>query len=199
LAIPTKNRDYWQKVWISFKAGDKDSFEEIYNEFTDMLFAYGSKITSDRELLKDCIQDLFIDLHRYNLELRHPEYLEYYLLKSLKHSLARKIQQSRQIQYLPLENTATFNLKFNLEEDYLLNETEQSRRESLKKIIQSLDAPKRELLFLKFNSGLNYAEIGEMLNLKPETVKKQIYRLLQSIRQCFSSKIAEFFVICFNR
>lgn len=191
-----KNRDHWQQVWQSFRSGNADSFREIYNEFADALFTYGSKITPDRELLKDCIQDLFIDLYRYNLELRCPEYLEFYLYKTLKHLLIRKIRLGRQLQHLPAEDFTVFNLNFNFEEDYFQQESEMKRQESVKRILQNLDDTKRELIFLKFTSGLNYAEIGEILNLKPDTVKKQLYRLLQSLRENYSVKLMELFLMC---
>ena len=60
---------------MRFRSGDRNAFSEIYEEFSDNLFAYGSKITHDRELLKDCIQDVFYNLYQYNLKLDYPVYL----------------------------------------------------------------------------------------------------------------------------
>lgn len=52
MTIDPKNIEYWQLLWLKFKSGDRDSFEEIYQEFIDRLFAYGSKMTTDRELIR---------------------------------------------------------------------------------------------------------------------------------------------------
>ena len=60
-----KNREYWQRIWIRFKDGDLDAFGEIYEEYIDLMYDYGSKITQDKDLVKDCIQDLFVDLYKY--------------------------------------------------------------------------------------------------------------------------------------
>ena len=66
--IPSE-REYWQGIWEKFKYGDQKAFEIIYNEYVDVLFAYGSKITCDKSLVEDSIQDLFIDIYTYNIGL----------------------------------------------------------------------------------------------------------------------------------
>ena len=36
-----------------------NDFSHLYDEHIDNLFAFGSKFTTDREMIKDCIQDVF--------------------------------------------------------------------------------------------------------------------------------------------
>ena len=190
-----KNRDKWAGIWIRFREGDRSAFSEIYEEFIDTLFAYGSKITSNRELLKDCIQDVFFNLYRYNLNLNHPEYLEFYLFRSLRNEIIRKVKKQEKESELTDEGLFLFDLRFQAEQDSFDPETDEMRTDALRQILQSLDPQKRELLFLKFSTGLNNNEIGEMLGLNPETVKKQIYRLLQSLRSQIGSHFFELLVI----
>jgi len=187
------NRKYWQQVWDKFKAGDRYAFETIYNEFVDSLYAYGSKITSNKDLLEDSIQDLFIDIYKYGSKLKKPEYLEFYLFKTLKHIIFRKIKESRKLD-LTNDSFEAFNLKFSLEE---VSEKEilEKNIKLLQNEIKNLDDQKRELLFLKFNSGLTYKEIGEMLDLKPDTVKKQVQRLLKHIQNELGNSLFELFIL----
>lgn len=168
-------------IWNNFKAGDRTSFEMIYNEFSDVLFAYGSRILSDKELLKDSIHDVFVDIYRYGSELRNPESLEFYLFKTLKRNIIRKLKQAR-LTPLTDENITTFDLKFDLEDEIIQDDPDSDRLVLLQKFLQLLDHSQREILFLKFNSGLTYPEIGKLLNVKPDTVKKQVYRLLDHLR-----------------
>jgi RNA polymerase sigma factor (sigma-70 family) len=177
--VPDKN--YWKLIWNNFKAGDRTSFEMIYNEFSDVLFAYGSRILSDKELLKDSIHDVFVDIYRYGSELRNPESLEFYLFKTLKRNIIRKLKQAR-LTPLTDENITTFDLKFDLEDEIIQDDPDSDRLVLLQKFLQLLDHSQREILFLKFNSGLTYPEIGKLLNVKPDTVKKQVYRLLDHLR-----------------
>jgi RNA polymerase sigma factor (sigma-70 family) len=189
-----RNIDYWQFVWAKFRTGDRGSFEEIYNEFSDQLFAYGTKITSDRELVKDSIQDLFIDLYKYNPTIRNPELLQFYLYKSLKRSIIKRLQKEKRLQSIHPDYN-TFELTFYAETDDYEDDSKNRQMESLQKALKALDHKKRELLFLKFDSGLTYGEIGGLLNMKPDTVKKQVYRILHYLHDSFGSSLLELFFI----
>ncbi len=188
-------REYWQIIWDKFKSGDQKAFEIIYNEYVDVLYAYGSKMTSDKSLVEDSIQDLFIDIYTYNIGLRKPESLEFYFFKTLKRIIIRKIKEKHRFSY-PEHLLEQFDLCFRFEKEE--NEPLEEQLLLLQKELQQLDSKKRELIFLKFNSGLTYVEIGKLLELKPDTVKKQVARLLQFIRKNLGEEYLELFVLCFK-
>ncbi len=173
------NKEYWQIIWEKFRSGNRGAFETIYNEFIDALFSYGSRITSDKALLEDAIQDLFVDIYSYGSVLRKPESLEYYLFITLKRIIYKKLKEKNRFSH-PEHLVEQFELTFEIE----ANEQEIAD-DCLKKLrteLQNLDVKKRELLFLKFNSGLTYKEIGRFVKQSPGAVKKQVYRLLNTIR-----------------
>jgi RNA polymerase sigma factor (sigma-70 family) len=190
-----KDRTHWLNVWFRFRSGDQAAFSEIYEEFIDSLFAYGSKITRDRELVKDCIQDIFIDLQRLNPNLQHPEYIEFYLFKSLKNAIFQRFKENKKTDTLTIDEMVIFDLHFNIEQDVFDLESDQHRIEKLKIILQTLDPQKRELLFLKFTTGLNYIEIGQLLGMNPDTVKKQVYRTLDQLRSKYGNQLMELLMI----
>jgi RNA polymerase sigma-70 factor (ECF subfamily) len=193
-----RDRSQWLGVWKRFRSGDRYAFSEIYEEFADVLFAYGSKITNDRELLKDCIQDLFYNLYRYNIKLQNPENLEFYLFRSLKNDIIRKIRNNYQEASLTDAEMFQFELKFQAEQDTNDVESNELRVEALRKILQTIDPQKREILFLKFSTGLNYPEIGEIVGMNPDAVKKQVYRTLDSLREKFGDQLLALLMISFR-
>lgn len=193
-----RDRSQWLGVWKRFRSGDRYAFSEIYKEFADVLFAYGSKITNDRELLKDCIQDLFYNLYRYNIKLQNPENLEFYLFRSLKNDIIRKIRNNYQEASLTDAEMFQFELKFQAEQDTNDVESNELRVEALRKILQTIDPQKREILFLKFSTGLNYPEIGEIVGMNPGAVKKQVYRTLDSLREKFGDQLLALLMISFR-
>ena len=190
-----RDRSQWLGVWKRFRSGDRYAFGKIYEEFADVLFSYGSKITSDRELLKDCIQDLFYNLYRYNIQLQNPENLEFYLFRSLKNDIIRKIRNNYQESSLTDEGMFQFDLKFQAEQDVSDFESNELRVNALRKILQTIDPPKRELLFLKFSTGLNYSEIGELVGMTSDAVKKQVYRTLGNLRDKFGDQLLSLLMI----
>jgi len=190
-----RDKSQWIEVWRRFRSGDRYAFSEIYEAFADVLFAYGSKITHDRELLKDCIQDLFYNLYRYNIHLKNPESLEFYLFRSLKNDIIRKIRNKYQEASLTDEGLFQFDLRFQAEQDIHDAESNELRLNALRKILQTIDPPKRELLFLKFSTGLNYSEIGEIVGMNSDAVKKQVYRTIDSLRDKFGDKLLSLLMI----
>lgn len=189
------DKEYWQLIWNNFKLGDRNAFDTIYNEYVDTLFAYGSRITENRTLLEDSVHDLFIDVYSYGKGLRKPESLEYYLFKTFKRIIFRKLKETRRFDRSEglLDN---FDLKFSIETN---NKAQlEERLILLQNELQNLNAKKRELIFLKFNSALSYVEIGKLLGLKPDTVKKQVHRLLKHLREKMGEKIIGLFTMCYK-
>jgi RNA polymerase sigma-70 factor (ECF subfamily) len=188
----TDEKEYWDLIWEKFRSGDRRAFETIYSEFVDALFAYGLKMTPHRALVEDAIQDTFLDVYHYGSRLRKPESLEFYLYKTLKRIIIKKLKEKYRFTHAD-DFVAQFDLKFPLEETELEEMEEQTGM--LKNELKNLDAKRRELLFLKFNSGLTYNEIGELLDCKPDTVKKQVHRILKLLRGKLGEDFLELFVM----
>jgi RNA polymerase sigma factor (sigma-70 family) len=188
-----ENKFHWLKVWIQFKDGDQSAFEEIYSEYVETLFNFGLKLTSDQGLVKDSIQDLFINLFRYNINLKKPESIEFYLFKSLKRLITKKLKKKSKLEEIDFK---IFDLKFDFENEYIQNEIELQKLKQLEESLNKLSLKNRELLFYKFNSNLSNREIGDILGEKPDTVRKRISRIIQGIREDFKHSIPDIFILC---
>lgn len=96
---------------------------------------------------------------------------------------------------MAVEEMVDFDLQFTIEQDSLDLESKSLRVEKLKRILQTLNPQKRELLFLKFTTGLNYVEIGHVLGMNADTVKKQVYRTLDQLWAKYGSQLMELMMI----
>ncbi len=186
----------WTIIWQDFKKGSNRAFETIYYQHIDVLYRYGSKITSDKDLVKDCIQQLFLELYTSKGKLTDPENLEFYLLKSLKHILMRKISMEKRTSLFE-NDKAGFQIEPDVENKWITSEQEQLKIDLLNEALQSLEPAKKELLFLKFYSGLTNQQIGSLTGQRPETVQKQIYRILRTLQVTFVERFLEFFHMFF--
>lgn len=172
-------QEYWLIIWEKFRHGDRQAFETLYNEYVNELFSYGMRFIHDKELVKDSIQDVFLSMYNYSSQLKNPDSLRFYIYKTLKNSIVRKVKEKNRFQnHYGFEDI--FDLKFPLED--IDNHVLEENLSILQNELSNLDAKKRELIFLKFNSGLTYKEIGELLNCNAETVKKQVQRILKFLR-----------------
>ena len=50
-----------KELWIDFLSGEKEAFKTIYEKYFPELFNYGCYFLDDEDLVKDCIQDLFVN------------------------------------------------------------------------------------------------------------------------------------------
>ena len=64
------------KLWSALRSGDKDAFIELYDKFYQRLYIYGFKIARNKELVKDCIQDMFLEIWKKRDNLPKVESLE---------------------------------------------------------------------------------------------------------------------------
>ena len=49
-------------MWAEFIGGSKTAFDFLYDKYFSLLYGYGMQFCTDKSLIKDCIQDLFIEL-----------------------------------------------------------------------------------------------------------------------------------------
>ena len=171
----------------------------LYNEYVDLLFSYGSKITDDEDILKDSIQQLFLELYLSGKKLANPDNLKFYLLKALKIIIINEIRKSKKYSTLEIVTSMSFKLELDPENEWINSEEKQQKIEVLQKKLTKLTPEKRELLFLKFYSGLNNQEIGLFLGLKPETVKKRIYRLIKQFQVDFQKITFNMLSLFYNK
>ena len=68
----------------NFINGDTTAFSKLYNLHVNLLYNYGCKLTTDVELLKDCIQEVFIKIYNKRTELDTVANFKSYIIISLK-------------------------------------------------------------------------------------------------------------------
>ncbi|HEY9488870.1 MAG TPA: sigma factor, partial [Chryseosolibacter sp.] len=76
-------------IWKAFKKGSKEAFATIYKEHVRDLLNYGYKVTSDRRLIEDSIQDLFFELWKNRSGLSDTDSIRFYLFRALRYKIVR--------------------------------------------------------------------------------------------------------------
>ena len=170
----------WEQI---VQKDDKESFAELYNLFIDDLYRYGSKLSSDDDLVKDSIQEVFLDLYDKRKKSNINRNLRLYLIVALKRVLIRKLQKYRRLEKRQINDVDMFEVQYSFEEEYMEEEASNMVLEKVKKIITDLPAKQKEIIYLRFNLSLEYAEISSMLGISIESVRKQVYRAIKSVRE----------------
>jgi RNA polymerase sigma factor (sigma-70 family) len=183
-------------IWKSFQAGNSEAFAYIYNLHLDSLFRYGTKLCDDDDLVKDAIQEVYLDLYlKKEKNNSNPQHLKFYLLLSLKHNLVKKLQKRRRMVNDDSDGELSFEPEYSIEHNIIEEEQNRELSEKLKKIIQQLPARQKEALYLRFNESMEYDEISRILNISVESARKQVYRALKTVREIMEKETLYLFFL----
>ena len=178
-------------VWQSFISGDKEAFAQIYNLYLNELYRYGTKLCMDESLVKDAIQEVYIDLYlKRERNHCHPGNLKFYLILALKRNLIKKLKFNRRIHDMDSEYELLFEPVYSIEKIIVEQEEDEEKAESVIKALNQIPPKQKEAVYLRFNESLEYSEIAEIMGISVESVRKQVYRALKTVRDTCERRMA---------
>jgi RNA polymerase sigma-70 factor (ECF subfamily) len=178
---PRSDRDLWR----AFKSGDRGAFVSIYNLYFDKLYGYGHQFTADTDLIKDCIQDLFIDLDRTRARLSDTHSIQFYLFKSLKRSIIRKIKvgQRDNQRNAEAELGKEFHVELSAEQKMISQRISEEQKERLNHALQELTGRQREIIYYFYYESFSMEQIRELMDFQSvKAAQNLLYRAIKVLR-----------------
>ena len=171
--------------WNIMINGDKEAFLEIYHECYRSLFHYGFSLTANRELTKDCIQELFMDVWNTRPVLnKEVSNVQSYLFTWLRRKISRKKlllnRQEKSYQQSGEENNCN---EFCYEELLIAFQQTEEKKEQLTRALTTLTKRQLQIIRLKFFDDLSYDEISEKTSLTTRSIYNIIYEALHRLRE----------------
>lgn len=178
-----------ESIWKKFQNGDENALSAIYKAYADELYSYGLKLTTDEPLVKDCIQEVFIELINRRKALIVTSCIHVYLFKSFRNKLFEELRSSNRRQDIlkllyPKENI----VEDHAEQTMIEYEERQSVQKDICSAMDRLTDRQKEVIFLKYTKGFKYQEIAELLGIDKTSVCTLLYRSIKSIRKTFLEK-----------
>ena len=133
----------------SFQAGNMAAFSQLYNLHINVLFNYGLKLTIDKELLKDCIHDIFVKLYTKKDELGTIDNLRSYLFISLKNKLCDELRRRMYMSDTAIEDVNAV-APTDVEDDYMEEEQRKNEFSLVRRLLDQLSPRQREALTLYY-------------------------------------------------
>ena len=165
-------------LWKAFCSGDERAFSLIYNQYVQDLFNFGFQLSKNRELTKDIIQDVFIDL-RCAKQLREVTSIKSYLFKCFYTEWIRRSKQAAR--FSPLNDHYSVTMSF--EDKLIADQTVLAKQELLKSRLNMLTNKQRKAVMLFYFEGFTYSQLAEALGLKGvKSARKLIYRALTRLK-----------------
>ena len=170
-------------VWRHFRNGDPAALARIFNEHYESLYFYGKKLGGDEDLVKDCVQNLFLKMWTSRQKLSAIKSVRPYLLKSLRRHIGDCMLSRSREKTLQQQFTGEFEVTFSHEDFLIALQTSQEQSQALVSSLNLLPARQREAIFLRFYETLDYEKIAEVMNLNVQSVRNLIYQSLKSIKE----------------
>ena len=173
-------------IWNKFRKGNDLYFKEIYQTHIKYLLQYGLKFTNDREFVKDCIHDLFVDLYSHRETLGETNKIRPYLFICLKRKIIRSLRQTQNNISLNIEELP-FLVDYSLEKNIDFEETEQLKKKLLSEALNNLSSRQKEVIYLRFIEELEYEEISQLLEINYQSARNLIHRAIEQLREIITS------------
>ena len=166
---------------LAFEEGDATAFSKLYDLNVNLLFSYGCKLTTDRELLKDCIHDVFVKMYTKKEELKHVENFKSYLFISLRNRLCDEVRKRLYVSDAKVEELNPVSCE-DVENNYLEREREHVNNKLVKHLLAQLSPRQRETLILYYIEERKYEDICQIMNMNYQSVRNLMHRGLSKLK-----------------
>lgn len=169
-----------EAVWQSFQAGDKQAYAVLYQRYFEILYRASLRITADRELVKDCIHDLFVTIWKNRDNLSQPNSVKAYLLSAIQRKLKRQTTRlrSHQNDMEKIKTPPTSNCR---EDQLIEDQTEIEQKYIVDKALNSLTKREREAIYLKFYGNMSYKEVAEVMAIRVDSIYNLISKSIETL------------------
>ncbi len=174
------------EIWQMFKNGHEGAFKFIYEKYAGQLLSYGIRLTGNREVIKDTIQDLFIEL-RNSRNLSDTDCIKFYLLKALRFKIIHALKkQNGKNRLFRNHDGFSFQIEVSHEVKIINRQIEEEKKERLERSLLKLNSRQREAIYYFYYENMSYAQVASLMGFaNVKSVRNLIYKSLDIIRKDF--------------
>ena len=170
--------------WEKFVSGNDEAYAYFYRKYAATLYSYGMRFTSNGELVKDCIHDVFVKLYGRRAKLSHVNQVQAYLLGALKNELYTIFRKDKTA-YCIDSIEPVFCIDYTAEERLIAEEQEVEEQQRLRRILDTLSPRQKEVIYYRFIRGMELEEICKLMGVNYQSLQNLIQRSIRKIKTTF--------------
>jgi RNA polymerase sigma-70 factor, ECF subfamily len=166
-----------EDVMLEVRNGEVEMLGVLFDRYQAPLFNFYAKMTQDRTVSEDLVQEVFLRILRYRQTYRPGTNFRawmYQIARNTRIDQVRKVRPESPFTSEPLAPTTFADSAQQLQEAALLQTA-----------LMHLPEDKREILILSRFQELKYDEIALLLGCEVGAVKVRVHRALQQLREIF--------------
>jgi RNA polymerase sigma-70 factor (ECF subfamily) len=154
--------------------GCEDAFAALYDRYGRPLYRVAWTLLRSRQDAEDAVQEVFLGLVRARAALGRVENLRAYLFSALRHAVARQGARRKAVTLPAADPPAR--------DAHPEGDVDPEIFRLLEVGLAALPAPQREVLSLKIDGGLTFAEVAAVLGIRPKTAASRYRYALEKLR-----------------
>lgn len=158
--------DQQLKVHLNaMKSGDKEAFSAVYTELKTPVYTVLVRLTGDRQLSEDLLQEVFLRLYRQPPDAEKPRAYVFRMARNLAIDALRQKQPCDPLEdhTLPIDSDPTLKL-------------------DLERAFAGLAVGERQLVALHLSAGLTFREVAAIVERPLGTVLWQYRKAIEKLR-----------------
>lgn len=163
-----------------YRNGVDGSFSKLYNLYAVSLLNYGMCLTSNKELVKDCVHDVFVKL-MVKCRQKKIEKIGSYLFISLRNRLLDEFRKDSFNCDTPIADVH-MGKEESAESSYIKMEQENVTHSNVEILLNVLTPRQRKAFQLYFIDQRKYEDICEILNMSYPCVRNLVHRGMLKLR-----------------
>jgi RNA polymerase sigma-70 factor (ECF subfamily) len=166
-----------EDVMLQVRNGEVEMLGVLFDRYQTLLYNFYTKMTQDRAVSEDLVQEVFLRILRYRQTYRPGTQFRTWMYQIARNTRLDQVRKTRPETSLVSEPVARTSRCDSAEQ---LQETE-----TLRRALMQLPEDKRELLVLTRFQELKYEQIAKLLGCEVGAVKVRVHRALQQLREVF--------------
>ncbi len=175
-----------EDISAGLKAGDESVLGYVYSQHVHDLYRFGNQIIQNKEMVKDCIQNVFAGLVKNKKSLDGIHSIKSYLFKSLYREITEQAKKDRKyfLGHPLLETQKGFEIDLSCESRMIADDHQRSVMHKIKEELSKLSKKQKKAILLYYYEGMSQGEVAELMSLKDKnSVTKLIRRGLDVLRE----------------
>ena len=166
-----------ENLVVQAKEKDAEAFGELYSFYAKDMYRFALYYTGQAHLAEDAVSDAVLNAFQNIQNLKKNSSFKPWLF-SILFNCCKRAQKEKALALQRVELSVASGLS--------VEEYEKSDAADVKRLLSALDEDEREVLLLSFLGGYSSEEIGEMLSMRPGSVRSKKARSVKKLRKLMS-------------
>ena len=170
-----------ESIMVAVRQGDLDQLEVLFQRYREPLYEFFSRLTGNRVVSEDLVQDVFVRILKYRGTYRETNRFVTWMYQIGRNARADYLRKHN---IVPLEDQRS-----DVPADDITTPSRQLEDTEEKALLQcalmQISESNRELLILARFQEMKYEDIGELLGIQLGAVKTRVYRATHELREVF--------------